>query len=247
MADTSFGGLSFDSLGIVVERVRDYLTDLTDDSEDKDGDDGSIYRCVYIPSREITLECRAFEDTWADFDALIDTLMVAFLSDREERELRVRTRPGTYYMAHFTGYDEGDREGGTGIGGFTLTFVASDPHRYSDSERTANIPSAGSVTFTVGGTVPCLPKVQSSVAIRDSTSKLWGVKLDNAVHLRVSPSTTSRKAVSIDCASRAVTIDNATSMITLDSNWFEMPPGEHTVAMDEGTGAATITWRERWL
>lgn len=247
MADTSFGELSFDSLGIVVERVHDYITDLNDDSEDKDGDDGSIYRCVYIPSREITLECRAFEDRWYDFDALIDTLMVAFLSDREERQLRVRTRPGTYYMAHFTGYDEGDRQGGTGIGAFTLTFVASDPYRYSDTENTVTISSGGTVSMNVGGTVSAMPKITANSAVRDSSTELWGLKLDNAAYVRVRTGSSSSRKVVIDCGSRTVTVANATSMLTLDSDWFEMPPGEHSVVMDKGTGAATMTWRERWL
>ena len=247
MLDTSFGGLSFDSLGIVVERVYDFLTDFNDDMDDRDGDDGSIYRCVYIPSREITLECRAFKDTWADFDTLIDTLMVAFLSDREERELRVRTRPGTYYMAHFSDYEEGDREGGIGIGAFTLTFVASDPHRYSDEEMTATIPSGGSVAVMVGGTVSTLPTLSATSAVRDGSSKLWGVQLDNAEHMRVSLPTSGQNRVSIDCLERVVTISGATSMLTLDSDWFEMPPGEHVLTMDMGTGAATLKWRERWL
>lgn len=247
MADTSFGGLSFDSLGIVVERVYDFLTGFRDDSEDKDGDDGSIYRCVYIPSREIRLECRAFEDTWADFDALIDTLMAAFLSDREERQLRVRTRPGTYYMAHFSDYDEGDREGGIGIGAFTLTFVASDPYRYSDSEMTTTIPSGGSATVTIGGSAAAKPKVSATSAVRDSSTELWGLVLDGGAHIRVKTGSASGRRVVVDCQGRTVTVSGSTSMLTLDSAWFEMGPGEHTVTMDKGTGSATMTWRERWL
>ena len=36
-------------------------------------------------------------------------------------------------------------------------------------------------------------------------------------------------------------------MITTDSDWLVLEPGTHTLAIDNGTGAATVTFVERWL
>lgn len=241
---TTFGGVCLEEEGIVVERVHDEITDLEDELEDITGGDGSVHVSLRVPARTITLECRAFDDRWDDFDYTRDWMMAHFLSDRSDRELKLRTRPHEHYMAHLVGYSEGDRFGGTGVGAFTLTFVASDPFRIADEPSSIGF----GYTFDVGGTIPAAVHVSCEDARRDGETNLWGLRFDDATVLRVPLPSEAAHDVKIDCARRTVTVDGAQSMITLESDWPQLSPGEHYIALELGAGdTTTIEWRERSL
>lgn len=240
---TTFGDVSLDGLGIVVERVHDELSEMVIESWDGSGVDGSRLLGSRLPEREIVLECRAFCDTWEDFDILVSNL-IAYMADGVERPLSVRTRSGEYYLAHFVGYDEGDREGGNGIGAFTLTFVASNPMRYA-GDRSVSVSSENSATLLVGGNRPTRPRISAAEA-EAGESGLWTLLFGDAVNLSVALESETHE-VSIDCDRRVVTVDGATSMITLDSDWPVLSPGAHTVSMTSGTGDAVVSWTERNL
>lgn len=241
---TSFGDVCLDDMGIVVERVHDEIEGVRDNLEEFAGRDGSLYRTMTIPERTITLECRAFERDWRGFDELVDDLMSEFAKSRDEQELRLRTRHGEHYLAHFTGYSEGDRVGGSGIGGFTLTFTASDPYRYEDDESSTPILTANT-PFTVGGTAPVKVVIESSLARVSTANDQWGVRFDDGDFTHVVMPTSAQSTVMIDSASRTVTINNESSMITLGSNWMELVPGSHVARVDLGFGGATLRWRNR--
>ena len=127
----------------------------------------------------------------------------------------------------------------------SLRFLACDPVRYGE-EKTATIPSGGSVQIEVEGTYPAYLTIEADAAVR-GPSNLWGVRVDSGDYSRVSLPTASATAVTIDAASRTASISGDPAMITLTSDWLRVDPGEHTLAMDVGTGAATVTWVERWL
>lgn len=124
----------------------------------------------------------------------------------------------------------------------TLTFRCYDPILYGD-EVTVTVPSGGSVTFTVGGTAPTWPTVAASSALEGS-SGYWRLILDEGDHLDADTGS-SAKAVSADCAKRVLRVNNSVQMLQPSADWLRLTPGEHTVRMN-GTGAATLTWRERW-
>ena len=111
---------------------------------------------------------------------------------------------------------------------------------------TLTVPSGGSISFNVGGTYRARPRITAS-AVRDSSSQVWGLKLDNADFVHVVTGSASARSVDIDCDGRTCIVNSSTSMITLDSDWLELAPGTHTLVMDKGTGAATVKYRERWL
>lgn len=127
-----------------------------------------------------------------------------------------------------------------------VAFEQVEPCLFGAS-RSASLASASSASLTVGGTHPTRPTITAAAAIRDSTTGLWGVSFDNDAYvLRVPLPTALQTAVSIDCDSRAVLVDGEVSNITLESDWPELAAGTHTVAMDLGTGAASLAWVERW-
>lgn len=127
-----------------------------------------------------------------------------------------------------------------------ITFTLTDPIAYDSTEKTVTVPSGGSVSVNIGGTYPTRPTI-SATAVRNSTSLVWGVKLDNADFVHVATGSSSGRVTVIDCDARTVTVSSNPAILTLDSDWLELSPGTHTLTMDNGTGAATVKYRERWL
>ena len=242
---TICGDLVLEELGIVVERVHDDPPSARAETEDVPGRNGTLLREITYEPREIMLECRTFEKTWDDFERLRDKL-VTHLMVGEEIRLVLRTHPGEHYMAHLTSITEGDRIGGTGIGYLELSFQANDPCRYGEV-RSITVPSGGSATFRVDGNIPAIASITASAAVRSSGSTVWGVRFDEGDFVHIATGSSSARKVEINGATRSAKVAGAVSMITLDSNWPSLAPGNHTVRMDEGTGAATLTWQERSL
>lgn len=242
---TICGDIVLEDMDIVVERVHDDPPAARADTVDVPGRDGTVLREITYEPRNITLECRVFGKRWEDFETIRDSLVTNLMS-RGELRLSLRTHPGEYYMAYLASITEGDRVGGTGIGYLELAFVATDPLRYG-TVRTAEVPSGGSVTVLVGGNQPAPVSVSSENAVRSSGSLVWGIRADEVDFMHVPTGHQDGVKVTIDAADRSCTVINGTSMITLDSNWLVLAPGRHEVRMDEGTGAATLTWQERSL
>lgn len=153
--------------------------------------------------------------------------------------------PDRYYLAIPDGGIELSRAVGAEIA--RISFAITDPAAYG-ATRTADIPSGGSVTVQVDGTYPAEVSVTSTAATRDGSTGLWGVSLDSesVMHVAIGAST---RTVRFLCGQRKcqTTANRVETLMTLDSDWFAFDPGNHTVTMDEGTGAATLTWIERWL
>lgn len=126
-----------------------------------------------------------------------------------------------------------------------LTFVCPDPVAYG-REMTLTVPSGGSLTFNVGGTYPTRPRITAN-ARRDGTSLVWGLRLDDGDFIHVATNSVSYCQTSIDCDARTLTVVGAAAVPTLDSDWLEFTPGTHTLEMDNGDGAATVKYVERWL
>lgn len=127
----------------------------------------------------------------------------------------------------------------------TVKFAVPYPYMLGET-RTATVPSGGSVQASVGGTLPALPVINTTTAVRSNSTNLWGLQVDGGdyVHIPVPVSTAS--TIAIDCMERTSTVNNASTLITLDSDWLSLAPGIHTISNDQGTGASTLTWRELW-
>ena len=172
------------------------------------------------------------------FSTLGSWLMVS-----EPKRLVLPDTPDRYYLAVPSGPVELER----GIGGelAQLAFELTDPVAYG-AYRTASLPSAGSVSIGVGGTAPTFLRVAATSAVRNSSSLVWGVIADSADFIHVATGSASSRKVEIDGDVRTCKVAGALSLPTLDSTWIELSPGAHTVRMDNGTGAATLSWYERW-
>ena len=131
-------------------------------------------------------------------------------------------------------------------GSILVSLRQPDPYCDIGDERTAVVPSGGSTTMLVRHPYPSIRVVATS-AVRNSTSNVWGIRFDDGDFLHVPLPTSTAQSVEIDCARRMVKVAGSTSMVTLDSDWPSLVSGTHAVAMDQGTGAATIIWQERCL
>lgn len=129
---------------------------------------------------------------------------------------------------------------------FDIVFTCHDPIARGET-KTATVPSGSSASITIGGTCPTTVHVLATSAVRDASSLVWGIQFDNGNFLHVKTGSSSARRVEIDCEKRSCKLANVASMVTLDSNWPKLAPGTHTVNMNHGTGAATLTWVERWL
>lgn len=129
--------------------------------------------------------------------------------------------------------------------GYTdVEFVCPDPWLYGE-ERSVTVPSGGSVTFTVGGTAPTWPTITASAT--GSSQGTWILRLDDSskgVYASIASGVT--RPIVADCDARTLAVNDATSMLAPSYDWPELTPGTHTLAMTAGTGAATVTWTERW-
>lgn len=240
---TKFGDVCLEELGIVVEYVHDDPPEARVDTTEVPGMDGVMATGSTLAERTITLDCRAFESEWGDFDSLMERLALLV---GKCRELEVRSHPGEAYTAYLTSIAEGEREGGRGIGSFTMTFMAPDPTRRGRVRRASVQPGEG-VHVVIGGTCVTNASVSVSGAVRDPESLVWGMRFDEDEFVHVALSSDTPRDIEIDCEERTVSVDGENVMLTLDSDWIWLEPGIHTARMDQGTGDAVITWTERSL
>ena len=122
-----------------------------------------------------------------------------------------------------------------------VKFVCPDPWFYGE-EGGVTVPSGGSVTFTVGGTAPTMPIVTAPAALNGSGG-VWQLMLDDTTY--IAASVPSARSLVCDCVDRVLRVNGAVTLLRPDADWLVLEPGTHTLAMT-GTGAATVTWTERW-
>lgn len=161
----------------------------------------------------------------------------------EPKPLYLPDTPDRYYLA----IPGAGLELTRGIGGemAQVTFTLVDPVAYGDTQ-TASLPSGGSVSINVNGTAPTYLNVVADSAVRNSSAQVWGVQLDSVDYVHVATGSSSARKVEIYSEERICKVQDALTLPTLDSDWLKLEPGTHTIAMDYGTGAATLSWVERW-
>lgn len=211
---------------------------------DVPGRHGSVLRGRTMGPRKVSFRLWAHTSHHSDmYEAMALLMSWLYGSDDGELALTFSDEGGRARLVVPDGelpYDEYEERGSV-----LLTFTQPDPICDVGEPKTASLSSGGTKTITVGGTYPVKLFIAATAAKRVSSTQTWGVVIDNDTYLHVHLDDANTHAVSIDCANREVTVDGATAMITLDSDWPELWPGSHTVEMDDGTGAATLTWQER--
>ena len=218
------------------------LPDFQPSLEDRATGDGSEFRGMRLGAVSIDIRLTA-KPVWGETarDALTDLLSwlnvdsprwLDMSGDRGRRRLCVPSGAPTIEDPQFE-----DR--------VTVHLTQVDPALYG-ARRTVTVPSGGSVSFRVGGDYPTAPVVVAPSAVRDATSRRWGVRLDDGDVLRVAIPTSAATAVSIDCAELTCAVGGATALPDMESLWLELRPGNHVIRNDVGTGACTVSWHERW-
>ena len=253
---TSFDGHLFSGSNVVVERIYDPLPDAREELVENNGRHGSSIRSLHLSTRDITLECRYFTGTpivvnddgymsdWYDYESIMQEL-TGYLHSAEDRRLVLRNHPGQYYMAHLKSIDEGDRDNQTA--GFTLSFVATDPLRYEQYER--SLVAIGSRQFEVAGTDEAqLSIVARGVAGSPARVELYKFGTSERYPLSLFGGSSPNDVVTYDCVNHVAKCSGSASAgvkgVTLDSKWPILTPGRWEATSNDGT--ATLTWRQAW-
>lgn len=169
--------------------------------------------------------------------------LAALLAVDEPKPLQISIDDGLYYMAIPQSSDDAIRW--VNATSFDVVFECPDPVAYG-VERIVTVPSGGSVTFEVGGTYPTMPVVSASTAANGSGG-FWRITKEDGSYLMATiPNGVSTAPVVADCAARTLKVNGSTGLLVPLADWLVLEPGEHTLTMT-GTGAATVTFNERWL
>lgn len=217
------------------------ILDAQPDTRDVSGRNGTAFIGMTYGVSTVTFTIAAIGNAEARrvaFSMLGEWLMVD-----EPKPLYLPDTPDRYYLAVPNGALDLTR----GIGGeiAKVSFILTDPVAYGESQ-TATLPSGGSVSINVNGTAPTYLDIVADSAVRNGTSLVWGVQVDSVDFVHVATGSSSGRKVEIYSQERICKLSNALILPTLDSDWLKLEPGTHTVAMDYGTGAAALSWVERW-
>jgi hypothetical protein len=96
----------------------------------------------------------------------------------------------------------------------------------------------------VGGTAPTWPTIECEAT--GGTQDSWVVTLDGGPAIYAAIPSGTELEVTADCGARTLMVNREAAMLPPAYDWPMLTPGEHTLAMSQGTGDATVTWRERW-
>ena len=240
MSTVTFNGYDLTADYIVGNLVRSFSTRDVQQI-DVPGMDGAIFASASYEPVVISMDVTALSSSPTERSNALRRLAAA-LSVREPSPLAISDDGGKYYLAVPNG---GDLARYKGAESFPLEFTAFDPVMYGD-EKTATVPSGGSVSITVGGNYRAMPSIAASSARCNSTTRLWTLTFGSSV-FEVRCPNTNATAIVADSEHRSLTVAGSASIPTLGSDWPALEPGTHTVRNSSGSGACTLTWRERWL
>lgn len=241
MVEVTFNGYAITDEFIVGNLSREFMVrDVR--QVDVPGMDGALFASARFGTVKIGMDVAFVAADPTERSDALRGLAAALKADSPGR-LAISDDGGRYYLAVPNGgevarFRSADR--------FRLEFTALDPAMYGNA-ASATVPSGGTVTFEVGGNYPTMPSIAASAAVRDPSSLVYGLRLDSGHILDFATSTDSAVSLSVDCQSRSASQDGTSVIPTLESDWFVLQPGTHTVENHEGTGAAEVSWVERWI
>lgn len=236
----TWDGHDLTELFLVTDVVRPWPSMSASTTDNPAG--GSFLVGLRPQSPTVSMTLRAYGDSSRRREAA--RALASWLAVDGPRELAFGDDGGLCYMAVPDGTADSERLYWQEA--VTVSFLVPEPVMLGD-EVSVTVPSGATMGVGVGGTAPARPLIGASAAVRDGSTGLWGVRdTASGSFVRVALPTASPSAVTIDCERRTATVNGESALVTLDSDWLELSPGAHALAVD-GTGSATITWRERWL
>lgn len=226
----------------VVSDLRNRLLPRNIETRKVPGMDGAMFAGVTLGTRVINMTLTAIANTMEERAEATRTL-AKILSVDEPAPLMLSIDGGNYYLA----MPNSDVEGiiYQNATSYDVSFHALDPVAYG-AERLVTVPSGGSVSFRVDGTYRTTPRIEAPSAANGSLG-YWRVALDDGSYVMATiPSGVSTAEVVADCGKRTLKVNGSTTLLAPAADWIGLEPGTHTLTM-HGTGAATVTFRERWL
>ena len=237
----SFNDIVITDLYTVLGSVRP-PAGVVNSTQEVSGYDGVKITGSYIPSDSITLYILLKNMSLAERREEIRRLR-GLLHTEGLAKLKFSTDNGLYYMAKLDGDFGVTQHVRADL--ITVTFILEQNILYGKI-HTVTVPSGGSVTFHVDGTYKSNPVISGRVSA-DSSTLLWGVRLDEQDYVRIKTGSTEPRDVVIDCENYVASVSGTTAMLTLNSDWLELKNGEHTITNDVGSGSCTVIWQDRWL
>jgi predicted phage tail component-like protein len=237
----TFDGWELTSL-FAVSDLQAPLLPRTLDSMAVPGHDGSLLAGVRLAPRSIKLRLTVLDKTIEGRQAA-SRMLASILAVSEPKPLALSIDEGLWYLAMPNAKAEGGRYRNAIT--YDVEFVANDPVAYG-AQKVVTVPSGGSVAFNVGGTYHTMPLV-SAPAAANGTGGFWRLRLDDGSYLIATvPGGVSTASVVADCERRTLKVGGATALLVPAADWLVLEPGERTLQMT-GTGAATVTYYERWV
>ena len=206
------------------------------------GRDGALFTGAPLDTRIVTLTLTAIDRDIEDRQAA-GRALAAILNVDEPKPLAISIDGGLYYMALPSSTSDATRH--LTATRFEVEFICPDPVMYG-TQRTVSVSSGGSATFNVGGTYPTMPTVSAPNAANGSGG-FWKLALEDGTYLIATiPTGVQRAPVLAECENRVLKVNGNVALLQPEADWLVLAPGQHTLTMT-GTGAATVTYRERWV
>ena len=168
---------------------------------------------------------------------------VTFLCDGtghpRDIELIFDYEPDKYYTAKLNNSIDPERI--RGFSRFSVSFVASDPHKYSISPAKVDLVN---VIYNRGN---CKTTGIITIEITEETDHLEVTLLNTGEFLYIDDNFDVGDIVVIDLEKEYVTKNGYSAMpnLYLESDFFEIPVGEFEISVNNGDGV--LKFRERWL
>lgn len=208
---------------------------------DVPGRDGTVVRDVTLGPASVSMAVAVEGEASERRHRL--SILGSWLRVDSARPLVLPDTPDRYYLA----VPDGALDMRRAIRGelSRLTFRITEPAAYGKRQN-VTVPSGGTAQVVVGGTYPTGMKIEGAVT-RNSSSNVWGIRLDEGDFIHIDTGSNSSRAISIDTDSRVAKVSGSVALPTLDSDWLHFDVGKHTLRNDQGAGSVTVSWVERWL
>lgn len=250
-----YNGFDFSEYFVDEDIRESILPEAIHTATDIPGADGQLFHDARLGTRTIEIDARVIRRTRRELNEVLP-FIAAKLYARKPSALYTRLHAGEYYMALLSGTV--DMEKWLGTGGATLTFVAYDPVRFADGERTASLAYAAR-DINVLGNYPAKPVI--AVDIPTACGYVAVSDITTGLQIRSEYSFKSGNRVVFDCTTGTETMKTALLYATKDSTapsklavtpqsrWFELEPGTHSMRLLAPSSAVTgrISYAERRL
>lgn len=245
MSELIYNGFDFSTL-FVYGDPEISIVNIQPELEDVRNRNGSLFMGMTCGVSTVSVKLAALGDA-ATRRAAFSTL-ASYLMVDEPKELYLPDTPDRYYMAVANGALDMTRCIGGEI--TTLTFTLTDPVAYGET-KSVSMSANSTVTFTVGGTAPTYINVLCTSATPDGSGR-WAVQDQrsfsngNTGPLIAVFDDTSTHRVEFLSEQRICVVDSSEALMDISGDWIIAPPGTHALYHKYGSGAATVSWIERW-